>query len=185
VVLPEEQCPRAASRIYRLPPQSPAFLGWGGGDGMARKVLNTLQPVRETLQQLRQEGLIGVHLQRTFFGHWTQPLWRRKTMMWLYPRPRCPDRPSFEELSTAEVNVQIHKVLDLGVNPNPGSSPSSLQGGVAMARVSMLGPVLMAFMILSFHYTQSYTGSWGWSRRATRCPPAQGCGEAGVKACFR
>jgi hypothetical protein len=37
------------------------------GDGVARKNLNKLQPLREALQQLRQEGLTKVHLLRTFF----------------------------------------------------------------------------------------------------------------------
>jgi DNA-binding GntR family transcriptional regulator len=32
-----------------------------------------LQPMREALQQLRQEGLIGVHLLRTFFSCRFQP----------------------------------------------------------------------------------------------------------------
>jgi hypothetical protein len=32
------------------------------GDGLAKRDLGKLQPMREALQQLRQEGLIGVHL---------------------------------------------------------------------------------------------------------------------------
>jgi hypothetical protein len=50
-----------------------------------------------------------------------------------------------------EVNSRIHKVLDLGDDMNPGASPAPLQGGVASTRVSMLGPVSMAYVILSFH----------------------------------
>jgi hypothetical protein len=62
--------------------------------------------------------------------------------MWLYPGPSCTDRPSSEELSAAEVDAWIHKVLNIGVNPNPRAGPAPLQGGIASARVSMLGPVL-------------------------------------------
>jgi hypothetical protein len=72
--------------------------------------------------------------------------------MWMYPRPSCPDCPSSEELRAVEVDAQIHKVLDLKVNPNPRVGPVSLWRGIASSRVSMLGPVLAAFMILSFHY---------------------------------
>jgi hypothetical protein len=32
------------------------------GDGVARNDLGKLQPMREALQQVRQEGLTGVHL---------------------------------------------------------------------------------------------------------------------------
>jgi hypothetical protein len=71
--------------------------------------------------------------------------------MWLYPVPSCPDRPSFEELSVEEVDSQIDKVLDLGVNPNPRAGPSPLQEGVASARASTLSPSLVAYVILSFH----------------------------------
>jgi hypothetical protein len=43
-----------------------------------------------------------------------QLLQRRQTKMWMYLRPSCIDRPSSEVLSAAEVEDQIHKVLDLG-----------------------------------------------------------------------
>jgi hypothetical protein len=72
--------------------------------------------------------------------------------MWLYPRPSCPDHPSFKELSAAEINARIHKVLDLGANPNPQASPSPLQEGVASTRVSMFGLLSTAYTILSFHH---------------------------------
>jgi hypothetical protein len=37
--------------------------------------------------------------------------------MGMYPVPRRPDCPSSEELSAAEVDAQIHNVLDLGASP--------------------------------------------------------------------
>jgi hypothetical protein len=64
--------------------------------------------------------------------------------MWLYPGPSFPDSSSSEELSAVEVNSEILKVPVLGVDPNPGAGPAPLQGGVASARVSMLGPILAA-----------------------------------------
>jgi hypothetical protein len=75
--------------------------------------------------------------------------------MWLYLGPSCPDHPSFEELSEAEVNSQVHKVLDFGVDLNPGADPAPLQEGVASARFSMLGPISVAYVILSFHHAHS------------------------------
>jgi hypothetical protein len=73
--------------------------------------------------------------------------------MWLYPWVSCPDRPSSKELSEVEFDSRIHKVLDLGVNPHPGVGPAPLQGAVASARVSMLGPISVVFAIISFHCT--------------------------------
>jgi hypothetical protein len=57
----------------------PAFIGghpiplpsWG--DGVAKKDLNKLHPLRENLLQLRQDGLIGMHLLQTFFNSQIQP----------------------------------------------------------------------------------------------------------------
>jgi hypothetical protein len=49
-----------------------------------------------------------------------------KTKMWMYPGPSYLNRPSSEGLSAAEINTQIHKVLDLGVDPNPRTGPASL-----------------------------------------------------------
>jgi hypothetical protein len=54
-----------------------------------------------------------------------------------------------------EVNSRIHKVIDLGVNPNPEVGPTPLQEGFASARVSTLGPFLAAYVILSFHCTRN------------------------------
>jgi hypothetical protein len=53
-----------------------------------------------------------------------------------------------------EVDARIHKVRDLGVNPNHGVDPIPLRRAIASARVSMLGPISVAFMILSFHCTR-------------------------------
>jgi hypothetical protein len=71
--------------------------------------------------------------------------------MGMYPGPSYPDHPTSEELSVMEVDPQIHKVLDLGVNPKPGPSPVPLCRGIASVRVSTSGPVLVAFAILSCH----------------------------------
>jgi hypothetical protein len=89
------------------------------GDGAARSDLGKLQPMRESLQKLQHEGLIGVCLLQTFFSHRIQLLQQQKTKMWLYLGPSFLDRPSSKELSAVEVNTQIHKVLNLGANSNP------------------------------------------------------------------
>jgi hypothetical protein len=54
------------------------------------------------------------------------------------------------ELSAAEVNTQIHRVLDLGADPNPKAGPAPLHEKVASTRVIMFGPISVAYMILSF-----------------------------------
>jgi hypothetical protein len=79
--------------------------------------------------------------------------------MWMYLGPSCFDRSSSEELSAAEIKTQIHKVLDLGPDPNPGVSPAPLREGVASTRVSMFGPISVAYAILTFHH--ACIGSWG------------------------
>jgi hypothetical protein len=66
-----------------------------------------------------------------------------------------PDRPFSKELSAAEVNSQVHKVIDVGVNLNPRVGPAPLQGGVANSSVTMLDAILAAFMILCFHCAYS------------------------------
>jgi hypothetical protein len=73
--------------------------------------------------------------------------------MWMYPGPSCPYRPSSEKLSVVKVKAWIHKVLDLWVNPTPGVGPVPLRRGIASVRVSTLGPISVAFTILSFHCT--------------------------------
>jgi hypothetical protein len=83
--------------------------------------------------------------------------------MGMYPRPSFLDRPSSKEWSVANVYARIHKVLDLGVSPNPRVDHVPLQRGIASARVSMLDPVLAAFTILSFHDTCDFVqGLRGW-----------------------
>jgi hypothetical protein len=67
------------------------------------------------------------------FSHRIQLLRRWRTKMWMYPGLSCPDRPFSKELSAIEVDAQIHKVLDLGVNPNPRDNPVPLQRGVTNA----------------------------------------------------
>jgi hypothetical protein len=118
---------------------------------VARKDLGKLQTLRENLWQLKQNGLTRIHLIRMFFSCRIQPLRRRRTKMWTYPRQSCPDRPPSKELSAAEVETQIHKFLDLGVIPSPDAGHVPLWRGIASVRVSTLGPVSVAFAILSLH----------------------------------
>jgi hypothetical protein len=72
--------------------------------------------------------------------------------VWMYLGQSYPDRPSSKELGAIEVDTRIHKVMYVKVNSNPRAGLVPLWRGVASARVSMLGPVLAAFTILSFHY---------------------------------
>jgi hypothetical protein len=88
--------------------------------------------------------------------------------MGMYPGPSYPDHPTSEELSVMEVDSQIHKVLDLGVNPKPGPDPIPLCRGVASVRVSTSGPVLVAFAILSFHHAHDSTQGLGGDRGEPR-----------------
>jgi hypothetical protein len=81
--------------------------------------------------------------------------------MGMYPGPSSPDHPSSEELSMAEVDTQIHKVLNHGVSPDPGVGPVPTWRGVASTRVSMLGADSTAFAILSFHYTRDFVQGLG------------------------
>jgi hypothetical protein len=63
-----------------------------------------------------------------------------------------------------EVDSWIHKVMDFRVNPNPRAGPAPLQEGVASARVSMLGTVLAAYTVLSFHCTHGHAQGLGGGR---------------------
>jgi hypothetical protein len=123
---------------------------------VARNDLSKLQPLREALQQLLQEGLTGVHLLWTFFSHRIQPLWRWRIKIGMYPGSSYLDCPSPEELSAMEVDAWIHRVLDLRVSPNPRVGPVPLWKGIASTRVSTLGPVSAAFVILSFHNARDF-----------------------------
>jgi hypothetical protein len=84
--------------------------------------------------------------------------------MCMYSGPCYPDYPSTEELSAVEVGAQIHKVLDLGVNPNSRAGYVPLRRGVTNARVSTLGPVSAASTILSFQCAHDPTQGLGDSR---------------------
>jgi hypothetical protein len=84
--------------------------------------------------------------------------------MWMYPEPSYPDRPSSTELSAVEVEAQIHMVLDLGVNLTLCADHVPLWRGIATVRVSTLGPVLVAFAILSFHFTHDLAQGLGGDR---------------------
>jgi hypothetical protein len=53
-----------------------------------------------------------------------------------------------------EVEARIRKVLNLGVITTPGAAPVPLWRGIASVRVSTLGPISMAFTILSLHCTR-------------------------------
>jgi hypothetical protein len=149
------------------------------GEGVAKKDLGKLHPLRKNLQQFQQDGLTGMHLLRTFFSCRIQRLRRQRTKMWTYPGPSCPNRPSSEELSAVEVEARIHKVLALGVIPTTGAGPIPLRRGIASVRISTLDPIFMAFMILSFHYAcdlvQGLGGGCGEPRDAD--PPADAVGR--------
>jgi hypothetical protein len=57
----------------------------------------------------------------------------------LYPGPSCPNRHCSEELSAAEVDSRIHKVLDLKVDPNPGPAlPLCKKGLPALGLVCLV-----------------------------------------------
>jgi hypothetical protein len=79
---------------------------------------------------------MGVHHLWTFFSHRFQPLRQRATKMWLYPGPSCPDCPFFKELSNAEINTWIHRVLAYEADLNPRASPAPLREGVNSTMVS-------------------------------------------------
>jgi hypothetical protein len=87
--------------------------------------------------------------------------------MLLYLRPSSPYRPSSEELSDAEINTRIHKVLAHGVDLNPGTGPAPLREGVDSTKVSSLGFIfgsLHNFILSSCLYP--YAGSWVCSQHA-------------------
>jgi hypothetical protein len=71
-----------------------------------------------------------------------------------------------------EVDARIQKVLNIGVSLDRGVGPIPLQRWITCARVSMLGPVSAAFMILYFHCardTSSLISSVCISFSASRC----------------
>jgi hypothetical protein len=66
------------------------------------------------------------------------------------------------------VEARIHKVLDLRVNPNSGAGPVPLRRGISCIRVSKSGPILAAFVILSFHYARDLAQGLGGDRGEPR-----------------
>jgi hypothetical protein len=48
-----------------------------------------------------------------------------------------------------EINIRIHKVLDLGANPDPRAGAAPFREGVASTRVCLFQPILVAYAILS------------------------------------
>jgi hypothetical protein len=102
-----------------------------------------------------------MHLLQTFLSRQIQALRRRRTKMWTYSGPSCLDHPSSKELSAAEMEARIHKVLDLRVNMNPGPGPVALWRGIASVRVGTLGPISTTFMIIFFHYARDLAQGLG------------------------
>jgi hypothetical protein len=113
--------------------------------------------VTKVMQQLRREGLTGMHLLRTFFSGRIQPLHQRVTKMWLCQGPSCLDCSFSKELSEVEINTQIHKVLDHGANLNPGAGPAPLREGVPNTKIILLAFVLALCVISSTHHTHDLT----------------------------
>jgi hypothetical protein len=73
--------------------------------------------------------------------------------MWLYLEPSCPDYPFSKELGDVEINTWIRKVLDHGVDLNPGAGPAPLREGVASTSVSLFRSIFGSLrdFILSSH----------------------------------
>jgi hypothetical protein len=106
---------------------------------------------------------MGVHLLRTFFNCWVQPLRQWVTTLWLYSGPSCPDCPFFEELCDAEINTQIHMVLDHRADLNPEAGPVPLREGVDSTRVSPFGSFfLVVCAISSSHYSRVVAHGLGY-----------------------
>jgi hypothetical protein len=105
--------------------------------------------------------------------------------MWLYPGPSYLGRPSSEEFGVAEIITQIHKVLDLGANPNPEAGPAPLGEGVASTRVRIFGHVLMAYAILSFHCACGLAQGLGRPQQNIGHQSARGRGEVGGETCLQ
>jgi hypothetical protein len=68
--------------------------------------------------------------------------------MWAYPGSSCPNCPSPEELSVVEVEARIRMVLDSVVILSPSAGHDPLRRGITSVRVSILGPIFAAFMVL-------------------------------------
>jgi hypothetical protein len=82
----------------------------------------------------------------------------------------------------AEVESRIHKVLDLGINLNTRAGTAHFQDGVASARVSTLGPVLVAYAILSIHCAHGLAQGLGGSHGKPRdADPPEGMTRQGAE----
>jgi hypothetical protein len=84
--------------------------------GVAKKDARKLQPMRDILQSLLRDGLMGVDLLHTFIGRHVQPLRWLEVTMWRYSGLSCPDHPFSAELVNAEVDSQVRRILALGVS---------------------------------------------------------------------
>jgi hypothetical protein len=84
--------------------------------------------------------------------------------MWAYLGSSSLNRSSPEELSAAEVEAQIHRVIDFIVNPLRGASSDPFRRGNASVSVSTLGPVSASFTILSFHRAHDFIEGLGDGR---------------------
>jgi hypothetical protein len=94
---------------------------------VAQTDLHTLQPLREIIQGLLQNGLTGMEILRDFFSREVRPRPRREITMRMHPRPSCPDNPFSVELGDMEMNTRIRGVLAPRADPNLGSSPIPLR----------------------------------------------------------
>jgi hypothetical protein len=88
--------------------------------------------------------------------------------MWLYSGLCFPNRSFSKELSAADINTQIHKVLDHGANSDHGVGPAPLREGVASTRVSLLESISAAYAILSFHHARGLAQGLGGARSVPR-----------------
>jgi hypothetical protein len=119
--------------------------------------------------------------------------------MWLYPRSSSLSRSFSEELSEAEINTRIHKVLDHGANLNPGAGPAPLIEGVATTKVSLFGFVSAGCMISSSHRARDIvkglgvpvacrkTSTWSrtWRSRRLTVPTMRRCERKERKQSWR
>jgi hypothetical protein len=58
--------------------------------------------------------------------------------MWRYPGPSCSDRSFLAELTDAEVDSWVRRILGLGVNRHSGYGPVPLRDEVVSPWVSLL-----------------------------------------------
>jgi hypothetical protein len=80
-----------------------------------------------------------MNLLQTFLSHRIQPLCQSEMTMWMYPGPRCLDRPFSTELGDTGINTRIRGVLTHGVDLMFGSSLVPLREGIDNSWVNPLG----------------------------------------------